>query len=185
MSTKVRGWTPLILEDAGQSWKSGWASLTNVGCAGKLRFALLYFSIYVHCDLDLWPVTSKNNKVYSLTVVNVSSIRWRSTRWFSLYRVHKLISIHINCDLNLWPLTFKIGSILSQWLTCLPSLMKKRTKLYLWPPKLIGYILSLWLTCMPRLIKKHKTVKSLFCSQAYFHICQLWHWPLTSDLQNQ
>ena len=46
-------------------------------------------------------------------------------------------------------------------------------------------ILSPWLTCLPSLIKKSTTVKSLLCSQAYFHRCPLWPWPLTSDLQNQ
>ena len=55
----------------------------------------------------------------------------------------------------------------------------------LWPPKSIGFILSLRLTCLPSLIKKSTTVKSLLCSQAYFHRCPVWPWPLTSDLQNQ
>ena len=45
MSTMVRGWTLLILEVTGQSWRSGWASLTNVGCTGMLYFALLYYKI--------------------------------------------------------------------------------------------------------------------------------------------
>ena len=45
MFTIMRGWTLLILEVTGQRWRSWWASLTNVGCAGMLRFALLYFSI--------------------------------------------------------------------------------------------------------------------------------------------
>ena len=53
----------------------------------------------------------------------------------------------------------------------------------LWPPKSIGCILSSRLTCLPSLIKKSTTVKSLLCSQAYFHRCPLWPWPLTSDLQ--
>ena len=53
------------------------------------------------------------------------------------------------------------------------------------PLKSIGFILSPWLTCLPSLIKKSTTVKSLLCSQAYFHRCPLWPWPLTSDLQNQ
>ena len=53
------------------------------------------------------------------------------------------------------------------------------------PPKSIGCILSSRLTCLPSLIKKSTTVKSLLCSQAYFHRCPVWPWPLTSDLQNQ
>ena len=70
----------------------------------------------------------------------------------SLYRVHKLISIYVHCDLDLRP------------------------------PKSTGFILSPWLTCVPSLIKKHTTVKSLSCSQAYFDICPLWPWPLTSEI---
>ena len=54
----------------------------------------------------------------------------------------------------------------------------------LWPLKSIGSILSPWLKCLPSLIKKYTMVWSLSCSQAYFHICLLWPWPLTSDLQN-
>ena len=30
-------------------------------------------SIYVHCDLDLWPLTSKINRVHPLTMVNTSA----------------------------------------------------------------------------------------------------------------
>ena len=45
MLTMVRGWTLLILEVTGQRWRPEVASLTNVGCAGMLRFALLYFFI--------------------------------------------------------------------------------------------------------------------------------------------
>ena len=30
-------------------------------------------SIYVHCVLDLWPVTSEINKVYSLVIENKSA----------------------------------------------------------------------------------------------------------------
>ena len=52
----------------------------------------------------------------------------------------------------------------------------------LWPPKSIGCILSSRLTCLPSLIKKSTTVKSLLCSQAYFHRCPVWPWPLTSKI---
>ena len=68
-----------------------------------------------------------------------------------------------------------------------PDTDRRRTKWSLcdlWPSKSIGFILSPWLTCLPSLIKKSTTVKSLLCSQAYFHRCPLWPWPLTSDLQN-
>ena len=30
-------------------------------------------SIYVHCDLDLWPLTSKINRVHPLIIVNMSA----------------------------------------------------------------------------------------------------------------
>ena len=42
MLTMVRGWTLLILEVTCQMWRPRWASFTNMGCAGMLRFALLY-----------------------------------------------------------------------------------------------------------------------------------------------
>ena len=33
------------------------------------------------------------------------------------------------------------------------------------------------------MIEKYTTVQSVSCSQAYFHICLLWPWPLTFDLR--
>ena len=45
MLTMVRGWSLLILEVTGQRWRPRWASFTNGGCAGMLRFALLYFHL--------------------------------------------------------------------------------------------------------------------------------------------
>ena len=30
-------------------------------------------SIYVHCDLDLWPLTSKINRVHPLIIVNMTA----------------------------------------------------------------------------------------------------------------
>ena len=30
-------------------------------------------SIYVYCDLDLWPLTSKINRVHPLIIVNMSA----------------------------------------------------------------------------------------------------------------
>ena len=82
----------------------------------------------------------------------IAQVWWRSTQRFSLYGVHKLISIYVHYDLDLWP------------------------------SKSIGFILSPWLICLPSLIKKSTTVKSLLCSQAYFHRCPLWPWPLTSKI---
>ena len=52
MLTMVRGWTLLILEVTCQMWRPRWASFTNVGCAGMLRFALLYLFIRLNFGLD-------------------------------------------------------------------------------------------------------------------------------------
>ena len=44
---------PIDLEVTVQRWRSRWVSLTNVGCAGMLRFALLY--------LFTWPLFSRGH----------------------------------------------------------------------------------------------------------------------------
>ena len=58
-------------------------------------------SIYVHCDLDLWPPKSKG--VYPLTMANMSAK-------FDKERNNGLVSImftslipYVHCDLGLWP----------------------------------------------------------------------------------
>ena len=51
-----------------------------------------------------------------------------------------------------------------------------------WPPNSIGSIISLWRTSPSSLVKKHTNLCSLSCSQACFHICVLWPWPLTSKI---
>ena len=75
-----------------------------------------------------WPLTSKINRVYPLTMVNMSvkfdkeihngSVSIVFTSLFPYNYVH--------CDLDLWH-PKSIGFILSSWLTCLPSLIKKHT----------------------------------------------------------
>ena len=95
---------------------------------------------------------STNNFYMTMSVGRALLLNPGSTLWFRRYHVHKLISIHVHCDIDLWP-SKSIGSILSPWLTCLSSLIKKST-----------------------------TVQSLLCSQAYFHTCPLWPWPLTSKI---
>ena len=111
---------------------------------------------YFHiCPLRPWPLTLNINRVHPLITVNMSAKFDEEAHRFSLYGVHKLISIYVHYDLDLWP-SISIGFILSPWLTCLPSMIKKST-----------------------------TVKSLLHSQAYFHRCPLWPWPLTSDILNQ
>ena len=103
-------------------------------------------------NFDLWPPKSIEF-IISPWLTCLRSLL-KKPQWFSLYRVHKLISIHVNCDLDIWP------------------------------PKSIGFILSPpWLTCLPIFMKKQTTVLSLSFSQAYFHICLLWLWPLTSYLK--
>ena len=111
-------------------------------------------------DSSITPLTSLRggiiNRVHPLIKVNMSAkFDEEAHNGFSLYGVHKLISIYVHYDLDFWP------------------------------SKSIGFILSPWLTCLQSLIKKSTTVKSLLHSQAYFHRCPLWPWPLTSDLLNQ
>ena len=78
---------------------------------------------------------------------------WRYTQWCDLYGVHKVITIYDHCDFDLCP----------------------------WPWKSIGIILSSCTICVRSLIKIHLIVWSLWCSQDYFHIWQLW--PLTPTLK--
>ena len=88
-------------------------------------------SINVNCDLDLWPVTSKINRVHPLTMANMSAK-------FDEKAHNGLVSIMF---------------------TSLLSYMSIVTLSFtLWPPKSIGSIISLWLKCMPNFIKKHTMV---------------------------
>ena len=150
---------------------------------------------------DLWPPKSIG-PILSPKLTSLQSLIKKYTTVWSLSCSQAYLHI---CTLWPWPLTSKsIGFILSLLLSCLPSLINKHTTvkllscsqayfhisfvncdLDLWPPKSIKSILSPWLTCLPSLIKKYTLVYSLSCSQVYFHICQLWPWPLTSDLRNQ
>ena len=71
-------------------------------------------SIYVNCDLDLWPLTFKINRVHPLMMANMYAKFDGEAHngLVSIYLVHKLISIYIDCDLDLWPPKL-IGFILS------------------------------------------------------------------------
>ena len=102
-----------------------------------------------------WPLTSKINRVHPLAMVNMSAK-------FDQEAHNGLVSI-------VFTSLFPYMSIVTLTFD-------------LWPPKSIGFILSPWLTCLPSLIKKYAMVYSLLCSQAYFHICPLWPWPLTSKI---
>ena len=134
--------------------------------------------IRVHCDLDLWLLPSKINRVHPLTNVDIyakfdeeihnglvsnmftslspytgmSIVTLTSDLQINRFRPLTMVNmsakfdqeahngliaivvtslfpyiIFVNCDLDLWPRK-SIGSILSPWLTCLPSLIKKYTK---------------------------------------------------------
>ena len=153
-----------------------------------------------HRDLHLWTVTSKS---IGFTMVNMSAKFDKEIHNGLVSCSHAYFHI---CPLWPWPLTFKINRVhpltmpnmsakfdqeahnglVSIVFTSLFPYMSIVTLTFdLLPPKSIGFILSRWLTRLPSLIKKSTTVKSLSCSQAYFHICPLWPWPLTSNLQNQ
>ena len=93
---------------------------------------------YVHCDLDLWPLTSKINRNHPLTMANMSAK-------FDKEIDNGLVSIMFT---SLFPYVSTVTLTFN-----------------LWPPKSIGFILSSWLTCLPSLTKKHATVQSLSCSQ--------------------
>ena len=82
------------------------------------RFSLyrvhMLISIYVHCDLDLWPLTSKINRVHPLIMVNMSAK-------FDQEICNGLVSImftclspynnYVHCDIDLWLLTPKINRV--------------------------------------------------------------------------
>ena len=109
----------------------------------------------------------------------VCQVLRRSTQWFSLYHVHKLISLFVHCDHDLWHLTSKIHRVHPLTMAKLSAKFDKEahnglvsilfTRLFpylsivnlafdLWPPKSIESILALWLACMPSLMKKYTTV---------------------------
>ena len=88
-------------------------------------------SIYVHCDLDLWPPTSKINRVHPLTMCNMSA---------------KFVKQIQN------------GLVSIVFTSLFPYMSIVTLTFDLWPQKSIGFILSSWLTCLPSLINKYKTV---------------------------
>ena len=136
-----------------------------VACEAQLIAQLIVhklISIDVHCDLDLWPLTSKINRVHPLIMVNMSS-KFDKEICNGVDSIAFTRSMHGQTDGTTEPQQCCTG-IIKNWL------LKSD---------------EAWLTCLPSLIKKSTTVKSLLCSQAYFHRCPLWPWPLTSDLQNQ
>ena len=103
MLTMVRGWTLLILEVTGQRWRSWWVSLTNVGCVGMLRCALLYLDFAILyfwyklrwltfvaiCDIYYyqWPA---HNEYLDLIALYLH-IYWVKTTWLKIKKVVMLI----------------------------------------------------------------------------------------------
>ena len=62
---------PIDLEVTVQRWRSRWVSLTNVGCAGMLRFALVYFIYLLLRYLNKCRVVShKWLHVLSMTLIH-------------------------------------------------------------------------------------------------------------------
>ena len=125
--------------------------------------SLLCSQAYFHrCPVWPWPLTSKINRQHPLITVNMSC------------KFDKEI-----CN-GLVSMVFTSVTIKKVWLPDRQTHAhtdRRRTK---W-----SLCADTRLTCLPSLIKKSTTVKSLLCSQAYFHRCPVWPWPLTSDLQNQ
>ena len=135
-------------------------------------------SIYIRCDLDLWPPKSIVF-IVSPWLTSLTSLMKKHTLVKSIL-CSKYYSIHVKIDLDLWPVTSKINR--NNPLTMANMFAKfwwgsaQRFSLYhvhkliyiyvycdldLWPPKSIGPILSLWLIFMPSLMKEHTTVKSI------------------------
>ena len=95
----------------------------------SLYYVHKLISIYVHCDLDLWPLTSKINSFHPHIILNMSAKYDKeihnglvSIMFTSLFPYMSIVTL----TFDLWP-SKSIGIILSPCLTCLPSLMKKHT----------------------------------------------------------
>ena len=81
-------------------------SLIFIVCVHKVIF------IFVYYNLDLWPLTSKINRVHALIMGNICAK-------FNQNTLHGLISTEftrlfpffVYCDLDLWPLTSKINRV--------------------------------------------------------------------------
>ena len=92
----------------------------------EIHNGLVSISIYVHCDLDFWPLTSKINRVHPLIILNMSAKYDKELH-------NGLVSI--------------------MFTTLLPYMSIVTLTFDLWPAKSIGFILSPCLTCLPSLVK--------------------------------
>ena len=118
------------------------------------RFSLYHvhilISLKVHCDLELWPVTSKINRVYSLTMDKMSAKFEEETQTGLVY----ILLTSLFPYKSIVTLTFDLG-----------------------PPKSIGFILTLWLTCLPSSMK-HTTVQYRVHKLISIYVnCDLDLWP--------
>ena len=134
---------------------------------------------YVYYDLDLWPLTSKTNRVHPLTIANTSAKFDEEAHKCLVSIMFTKLFPYVYYDLDLWPLTSKTNRVHPLTIAntsakfdeeahkCLVSIMFTSLFPYmcivtltfdLWLPKPIRSILPLCLICMPSLMKKHTTV---------------------------
>ena len=71
---------PIDLEVTVQRWRSRWVSLTNVGCAGMLRFALVYLVNFHAEEIFANNAISEKHKNYPIPIstFTVLDFLWRS-----------------------------------------------------------------------------------------------------------
>ena len=198
-------WPPKSIEFILSPWLICLPTFINKHTMVKYLFTSSFS--YVQCDLELWTLTYKINRVYSLIMVNMLA-KFDEEGYNGLVSIvfTSLFPIFHTCQLWPWPLTSKInrvhpltmanmsakfdkvahnGLVSIMFTSLIPYMSIVTLTVDLWPPKSIGSILSLWLICLPSLMKKHTTVKSLSselqiisCSQAYFHIQNVCQlWP--------
>ena len=130
--------------------------------------AVMFTSLYVHCDFDLWLPSSKINRAHPLTMVNIS-VKFDKEIHNSLVSIvfESLFPYtYVHCDLDLWPpkinrvhpLTMAnmstkcdqeahSGLVAIVFTSLLPYIFIVTLTFDLWPPKTIGCILLPWLTC--------------------------------------
>ena len=94
--------------------------------------AIVFTSLFpcAHCDLDLWPPTSKIKRDHPLTMANMSAKFDQETHnslvsivFTSLFPYMSIVTLIF----DLWPLK-SIGFILSSWLTCLYQAWQRNTQ---------------------------------------------------------
>ena len=119
----------------------------------SLACSKAYF--HVNCELDLWPLTYKINRVHPLTMANMSAK-------FDEEAHSGLVSI--------------------MFTSLLPYMFIVTLTFDLWPPKSIVSVLSLWLNVCQDWWRSTQRF-SLYCVHKLITIyvyCDLDFWPLTS-----